>query len=69
MPIFPNPEFQHCPHLGRSVCTNCTEGRCRERNDCDAQACALESEFGPPMLARTVSGYAAAFGLGWLTAR
>ena len=68
MSIILNPDFRHCPHLGRSVRTTCPEGLCRERNNCDAHVCPLAADFGRPIFARKASGYATAFGLGWMTA-
>lgn len=46
MSVSVNPAYAHCSRKDRYVSLEQTEGRCRERHNCNDDACPLEAEFG-----------------------
>ena len=61
-----NPDYLLCEHVGRKVSISHTEGGCRDRNRCDAQACPLEGKFGRESFGVMTQRLSGAIGSSWL---
>lgn len=55
----------HCPTKDRFVSLEQTEGQCRDRHQCNDDACPLEKEFGQNRFARSLAAMAAGIGEGF----
>lgn len=65
MSISADPARAWCSRKDQFVSVEQTEGQCRDRHQCNDEACPLESEFGQGRFARALNSLAAGIGEGF----